>query len=133
MSLKLFLVDDSTRFLGAARALLEREGFTVIGVASTIADALARYDELDPDVTLVDIDLGDESGLELVRRLAEASSQRNLRAILISAPRSLADQSRRCSQLRAVERLPKAASETRGISGRPELVDGHLRLRVSAT
>jgi DNA-binding NarL/FixJ family response regulator len=85
MSLKLLLVDDSTHFLGAARALLEREGFLVVGVASTIAEALRRYDELDPDVTLVDIDLGDESGLDLVRRLSDAAGERSMRAILISA------------------------------------------------
>jgi DNA-binding NarL/FixJ family response regulator len=85
MTLKLFLVDDSTYFLGAARALLEREGFSVVGVASTSSDALLRCDELRPDITLVDVDLGDESGFDLVRRLAEASGERKLRAILISA------------------------------------------------
>ena len=67
--LRCLIVDDSARFLDAARALLERQGITVVGVASTSAEALQRTQELRPDVTLLDIDLGGESGLELARRL----------------------------------------------------------------
>jgi DNA-binding NarL/FixJ family response regulator len=69
MMLRCLIVDDSPHFLEAARGLLERQGMTVVGVASTSADALQRARELQPDVTLVDIDLGGESGLELARRL----------------------------------------------------------------
>ena len=67
--LRCLIVDDSPRFLDAARGLLERQGITVVGVASNSADALQRAMELRPDVTLLDIDLGGESGLELARRL----------------------------------------------------------------
>jgi CheY-like chemotaxis protein len=67
--LRCLIVDDSARFLDAARALLERQGVTVVGVASSSAEALQRAEELRPDVTLLDIDLGGESGLELARRL----------------------------------------------------------------
>ena len=67
--LRCVIVDDSPRFLDAARGLLERQGIHVVGVASTSAEALQRTGELRPDVTLLDIDLGSESGLELARRL----------------------------------------------------------------
>ncbi len=67
--LRCLIVDDSPRFLDAARGLLERQGVTVVGVASNSAEALQRTGELRPDVTLLDIDLGGESGLELARRL----------------------------------------------------------------
>jgi CheY-like chemotaxis protein len=67
--LRCLIVDDSPRFLDAARGLLERQGITVVGVASNSAEALQRAEELRPDVTLLDIDLGGESGLELARRL----------------------------------------------------------------
>jgi DNA-binding NarL/FixJ family response regulator len=69
--LRCLIVDDSPRFLDAARGLLERQGVAVVGVASTGAEALRRAGELRPDVTLVDIDLGGESGLELARRLQD--------------------------------------------------------------
>jgi DNA-binding NarL/FixJ family response regulator len=62
---------------------LERGGIAVVGVASTIAEALRRADELQPDVVLVDVMLGDESGFDLVRRLTEAGSTAT--AILTSA------------------------------------------------
>ena len=70
MALRLLIVDDNQRFLEAARDLLEREGMTVVGVASTSSDALRYANELQPDVALVDIVLGDESGVDLAQRLA---------------------------------------------------------------
>jgi CheY-like chemotaxis protein len=71
MPIRLLIVDDNAHFLEAARRLLEREGMTVVGVASTALDALRRAEELRPDVTLVDIELGQESGFDLARRLTE--------------------------------------------------------------
>jgi CheY-like chemotaxis protein len=82
--LRCLLVDDSPRFLDAARGLLERQGITVVGVASTSADALRRAEELRPDVTLLDIDLGGESGLELARRLHGQTGPPPAPVILIS-------------------------------------------------
>jgi DNA-binding NarL/FixJ family response regulator len=84
MALRLLIVDDNTQFLAAARCLLEREGMRVVGVASTGADAMRLTDELRPDVTLVDVDLGEESGLDLARRLIDADGERAA-VILISA------------------------------------------------
>ncbi len=84
MALRCVMVDDSARFLEAARALLQREGVAVVGVASTIAEALALVDQVRPDVTLVDIDLGAESGFDLASRLARAADGEPSRAILIS-------------------------------------------------
>jgi DNA-binding NarL/FixJ family response regulator len=74
MSMRCLIVDDSARFLEAARTLLERDGVTVVGVASTGAQALARASELAPDVVLLDLDLGGESGLEVAVRLARTVS-----------------------------------------------------------
>ncbi|MFF4257980.1 response regulator [Streptomyces sp. NPDC001663] len=71
MSMRCLLVDDSVRFLEAARTLLERDGVVVVGVATTGAEALERAAELAPDVALVDLDLDGESGLDLARLLAE--------------------------------------------------------------
>ena len=67
--LRCLIIDDSRRFLDVARGLLERQGITVVGVASNGADALRQNARLRPDVTLLDIDLGGESGFELARRL----------------------------------------------------------------
>ena len=74
MTVRCILVDDSSRFLSAARALLEREGMVIAGVASTGADAMRLVQQLHPDVTLLDIDLGGESGLDVARRLAATAT-----------------------------------------------------------
>jgi CheY-like chemotaxis protein len=85
VSLRCLLVDDSDAFLASASALLEREGMTVVGVASNSAEALRQAHALRPDVILVDIGLGDESGFDLARLLARDGQARNAEVILISA------------------------------------------------
>jgi CheY-like chemotaxis protein len=71
MPQRCLLVDDSEVFLETASLLLEREGLTVIGVASSIAEALRQARALRPDLILVDIGLGDESGFDLARLLTQ--------------------------------------------------------------
>ena len=82
--LRCLIVDDSLRFLDAARDLLEHEGIAVPGVASTIAQAMQRVGRLQPDVVLVDIDLGGESGFDLARLLHSAAHPAPPSIILIS-------------------------------------------------
>jgi len=74
VSLRCLIVDDNAYFLEAAADLLTRQGLTVAGVASDTAGALRLARELRPDVVLVDIMLGHESGIDLARRLAGANS-----------------------------------------------------------
>jgi DNA-binding NarL/FixJ family response regulator len=69
MFLRSLLVDDNDAFLEAASVLLEREGVMIVGVASNTAEALRQARALRPDVILVDIGLGDESGFDLARLL----------------------------------------------------------------
>ncbi|MDT7712600.1 MAG: hypothetical protein QOG46_1289 [Pseudonocardiales bacterium] len=83
-TLRCLIVDDSPRFLDAARGLLERQGMMVIGVASTSAEALQQATELRPDITLLDINLGGESGFDLARRLSREARLARCRMILIS-------------------------------------------------
>jgi CheY-like chemotaxis protein len=75
--IRCLIVDDYRPFLDAARLLLEREGVAVVAVATTSAQALRLDEELRPDVVLVDIRLGDESGFDLAGLLSS-------RVILIS-------------------------------------------------
>jgi DNA-binding NarL/FixJ family response regulator len=82
--LRCLIVDDSPQFLEAARQLLEDDGVTVIGVATTADEALATALALRPDVALVDIDLGAESGFDIALRLAALTDGRP-QVILISA------------------------------------------------
>ena len=82
--LGVLIADDNWLFVEAARDRLEREGLRVVGVAATSAEALRRAEELRPEVVLVDIMLGGESGFELARRLAAYHGDGGPTVILIS-------------------------------------------------
>ena len=81
--LRCLIVDDNSLFLESAADLLRREGLEVVGVASNGAEAIGLVTELQPDVTLVDIDLGDEDGFELTQRLNDISAASS-KVILVS-------------------------------------------------
>jgi DNA-binding NarL/FixJ family response regulator len=71
MPLTSLIVDDSPEFFEAARRLLAEDGITVVGLAATSDQAVDETLALRPDVVLVDVDLGAESGLDVARRLAD--------------------------------------------------------------
>jgi DNA-binding NarL/FixJ family response regulator len=70
--LRVAVVDDHPMYrMGLAVAIGEMEGIELVGEADR-ADAVARLvDEVAPDVVLLDVRLGDASGLEVNRWLAE--------------------------------------------------------------
>jgi CheY-like chemotaxis protein len=114
MSLRCLLVDDNEAFLEAASLLLEREGVTVLGVASSIAEALRQARALRPDVILVDIGLGEESGFDLARLLAEDGWGGGGEVILISTGAE-ADYSELIDESPAAGFLAKSTLSARGI------------------
>jgi DNA-binding NarL/FixJ family response regulator len=83
MCRRCLIVDDNSVYLSEARALLQRQGMSVVGVASTCGDALAIAASDPPDVALVDVDLGAESGLDVAHALA--TSNEPVAVIMISA------------------------------------------------
>jgi DNA-binding NarL/FixJ family response regulator len=79
------MVDDNASFLAASRAILHGPELSVVGEAATAAEAIERAEELHPDLMLLDIDLGDDSGIELAHMLAEKAGSEAPWMILISA------------------------------------------------
>jgi CheY-like chemotaxis protein len=84
VALRCLIVDDRPSFCEAARELLEGQGVTVVGFATSSAEAVRRVQELQPDVALVDIDLWADSGFALARRLADDGAGNAPPVILIS-------------------------------------------------
>ncbi len=89
--LSCLLVDDSEEFLASATRLLTAQGVGVAGRASSGHDALRLARELAPDVVLVDVELGDEDGIELARRLTSGSSPATVILISLRDREELAD------------------------------------------
>jgi DNA-binding NarL/FixJ family response regulator len=77
-------VDDNGAFLAASRAVLQGRDMSVVAVAKTVAEGLKRAEELTPDLILVDINLGEESGFDLARQLACRGHATTAGVILIS-------------------------------------------------
>jgi DNA-binding NarL/FixJ family response regulator len=83
MRMRCLIVDDSQDFLGSARRLLDSQGVEVVGVATTSAAALGLLDDLEPDIALIDVELGDEDGIALAREVKRRAPA--TRTVLISA------------------------------------------------
>jgi DNA-binding NarL/FixJ family response regulator len=83
--LRCLIVDDSAAFLAASRKILNGRDLSVIGEAATAAEALHLTEELNPDLVLLDIDLGEDSGLALSHELAERAGDAAPTMVLISA------------------------------------------------
>ncbi len=67
----LVIVDDSVEFLASAEAMLNEEGFKVVGCVSDASRAVAEVRILQPTVVLLDVQLPVLNGFELARQLAE--------------------------------------------------------------
>lgn len=83
-SLRCVIVDDNAAYLSAATALLQQGGIDVVGTAQSISDGLHTVERLRPDVALVDVNLGDESGFDLVAQLNSHADTAAVTAILTS-------------------------------------------------
>ena len=68
------IVDDHPSFRASAHALLEAEGFEVVGEAEDGASAVAAAGRLHPDVVLLDVQLPDIDGFEVARQLTANGS-----------------------------------------------------------
>ena len=84
------VADDEPRITKLVSIALTDEGFRVIS-AATGEEALARAEEIRPDIVLLDIVLPDLDGIEVMRRLRE---RRPVPVILLTAKGSAADKAK---------------------------------------
>jgi DNA-binding NarL/FixJ family response regulator len=76
--LRLVLIEDHQALREGLELLLAREGLDVVGTAGTAAEGRELVERLAPDVALVDIRLGDDSGIELTRQLLDGDPERRI-------------------------------------------------------
>ena len=88
--IRLLIVDDHVMIrLGLAALMADEADIEIVGEASDGAEALARYESLRPDVTIMDGMLPDIHGVEASRRIL--SSHPEARIILVSINESAED------------------------------------------
>jgi DNA-binding NarL/FixJ family response regulator len=111
------IVDDHGGFRSSVRALLEAEGFEVVGEAEDGVSALAAVDQFHPGIVLLDIQLPDIDGFEVAERLAQASDPP---AVVLISTRDISAYRRRL-----------AGSPVRGFITKSELSGNALSAFVS--
>jgi DNA-binding NarL/FixJ family response regulator len=78
MSLRLVLIEDHQALREGLELLLGRAGIEVLGTAGTAAEGRRLVERWDPDVSLIDIRLGEDSGIELTAQLIDADPERRI-------------------------------------------------------
>ena len=78
------VVDDHPSFRASARAVLESEGYDVVGEAEDGASALAAIAELQPQVVLLDVQLPDMTGFDVCTALESRNGSAPI-VILVSS------------------------------------------------
>jgi DNA-binding NarL/FixJ family response regulator len=84
----ILIVDDHPSFRATARAVLEAEGYEVVGEAENGVAALRSVRELHPDIVLLDVQLPDFDGFEVAERLRANGAGP---AIVITSSRDASD------------------------------------------
>jgi DNA-binding NarL/FixJ family response regulator len=99
------IVDDHDGFRHNARALLEADGFEVVGEAADGESAIVEVTRLQPRCVLLDIQLPDVNGFDVARRLAEATDPP---AVVLTSSRDVSGFRRRLASSPALGFLPKS-------------------------
>jgi two-component system response regulator RegA len=83
----LLLVDDDPTFCGVLRQALGRRGYEV-HVATDVETGIAQAEAIEPEYAVIDLRIGQESGLTLVKRLHELDA--NTRIVMLTGFASIA-------------------------------------------
>lgn len=89
-ALKIMVVDDHLANLKMMRSALEMDGHSVVTVSSG-EEALACFEDEQPDVTLMDVKMPGIGGLETTRRLREMAGERWMPILFVSALSNIED------------------------------------------
>lgn len=75
MTLRILIVDDSETTRRILRAIVHSREWTVCGEATTGRDGIARFEELNPDLVLIDLAMPDMNGLDAAAGMTAINSR----------------------------------------------------------
>jgi DNA-binding NarL/FixJ family response regulator len=106
MARTVLIVDDHPSFRSSARAILEADGFTVVGEANDGSSALELADHLRPEIVLLDVQLPEVSGFEVCSMLCGSNGSRP--DVILVSSRDAADYGDQIANCGARGFVPKA-------------------------
>ena len=84
MAKKILLVDDAAFMRKMLKDALSKNGYTDLYEAVDGADAVEKYDELKPDLVIMDITMPNMDGLTLIKSLREMPSYRTTPILMLT-------------------------------------------------
>jgi len=80
---KVLVVDDATFMRLTIKAMLEKNGYEVVGEAANGLEAIEKFNQLRPDIVTMDITMPDMDGIEALKKILAADPKANV--IMVSA------------------------------------------------
>lgn len=123
MNKTIIIVDDHPIICSAIKAMLERNGYTVLAESADGMDALSKIRTLTPEYVLLDIGLGGLDGLSVLQRIN--TEQLNVK-VLVFTSNPASTYASRCMQAGALGFINKNASLDELLNGLKTLAEGYL-------
>ncbi len=131
---RLYLVDDHVVVREGLRAVLEDAGHTVVGEAADATEALSDISRLNPELVLLDLNLGARSGIDLLQDLRRRGNGVPVLVLTMSEqPRDVAQALRAGAQgyvLKGVDSGALLAAVTQVAAGQRHLGPGLADLAI---
>ena len=103
----ILIVDDHGGFRAQVRALLEADGFDVVGEAADGAGAIEAVRALRPSLVLLDIGLPDREGFDVARELVDTPVPGRPPLVVLTSSRDAAAYGPRIARSGAIGFIPK--------------------------
>src|SRR4051812_29840586 len=118
---RVLIIDDHAPFRAAARELLERRGFAVVGEADGAQAGIEAVEAAAPDAVVLDIHLPDGNGIDVCRALTQANPA--LVVLLVSAEAQLGQWASDCGAVAFVPKARLGSADLLGLLSGDEEVD----------
>lgn len=82
--IKILLIEDDTTMVSLLKMLLGLEGYHVVTLSSVDQDIIDLAHKESPDLMLLDIHLGQQNGLEVIKKLKEMDELKKIKVIMTS-------------------------------------------------
>jgi len=84
MLIKILIIEDDATMVSLLRMLLGLEGYHVVTLSSEDQDIITLAQNESPNLILLDVHLGQQNGLDVVKKIKEINNLKNIKVIMTS-------------------------------------------------